>query len=250
MTAIHERIAAAARRASRDPAEVQCVVVTKTHPVETIQQLLAAGVTHLGENRIQEAAHKIDALAHAREHITWHLIGHVQRNKAKNAVGLFDIIHSLDSVRLAETLDQQYAKRVQAAHPAVSASSVSDSRLPVLLQVNVSGEASKEGFSLPGGVENQAALASLLADIEHILALPHLHVQGLMTVAPFVDDETVVRSTFRSLRLLRDHLAQYFPQAAWDTLSMGMTDDFELAIEEGATVVRIGRAVLGERPVG
>lgn len=232
LTAVRERIVAAARRAGRDPAGVTLVAVTKTHPPELIAEALAAGVVDLGENRVQEAAEKIEALSAQRAAIRWHLIGHLQRNKAKLAAGLFDLIHSVDSLRLAETL----ARHVSPERP-----------LPILLQVNVSGEASKEGFDLAGGLENRQALEALLHQVEQIVALPGLAVRGLMTIAPIVDHPEQARPVFRRLRELRDELARRFPQATWDELSMGMTDDFEAAVAEGATIVRVGRAIFGER---
>jgi PLP dependent protein len=238
IAAIQERIAAAARRAGRNPAEVRLIAVTKTHPPELIAQAVTAGVHDLGENRIQEAEGKVSALATLEPRPTWHLIGHLQRNKAKTAVGLFDMFHSLDSLRLAETLNRHAAARATA----------DDQRpLPVLLQVNVSGETGKEGFNLSGGPDHAAQWPHFQAEVEQILALPHLQVRGLMTIAPFADDPEVARPVFRMLRTLRVTLAQQFPQADWSQLSMGMTDDFEIAIEEGATIVRIGRAIFGAR---
>lgn len=237
---VRTRIERAAQRADRDPASITLVAVTKTHSPEVIAEALAAGVTDLGENRVQEAAAKIPVLSSAYPGVRWHLIGHLQRNKAKLAVGLFDVIHSVDSVRLAETLNRHLQERAAAARMPLR-------RLPVLLQVNVSGEASKEGFELPGGVVNQAALADFLIQVESILALPALEVRGLMTIAPIVADPEQARPVFRALRELRDELARRFPQASWAELSMGMTDDFEAAIAEGATIVRVGRAIFGER---
>jgi hypothetical protein len=236
IAAIQERITAAARRANRDPATIRLVAVTKTHPPDLIAQAVTAGVSDLGENRIQEAEAKVSALAALEPCPTWHLIGHLQRNKAKTAVGLFDMVHSLDSLRLAETLNRHAAAR-PGGQP----------QLPVLLQVNVSGEASKEGFNLPGGPEHASQWSQFQVEVEQILALPHLQIQGLMTIAPFADDPEVARPVFRTLRTLRTTLAQQFPQADWSHLSMGMTDDFEIAIEEGATIVRIGRAIFGAR---
>lgn len=231
---VQARITAAAGRCGRDPAAITLIAVTKTHPVSHIEDAIAAGVTHLGENRVQEASAKMAALASQRTHLHWHLLGHLQRNKARLAAHLFDMVHSIDSLRLAETLNRQ---RQEAGMP----------RLPVLLQVNVSGEASKEGFHLPGGWNNAPDLPAFLADVAHILALPALQVQGLMTIAPYASDPETARPIFRCLHHLRDHLASHFPQTAWPHLSMGMTDDFEVAIEEGATLVRIGRALFGER---
>lgn len=228
---VRDRIATAARRADRNPDAITLVVVTKTHSPETVRAAIAAGATNLGENRVQEASAKIEALADLRASVRWHLIGHLQRNKARLASELFDIVHSVDSLRLAETLSRQLADR----------------RLSVLLQVNVSGEQSKEGFDLAGGLQNNAALNTFLADVEAVLALPYLEVRGLMTIAPLSAHPEQARPSFRALRLLRDELARRFPMASWDELSMGMTDDFEVAIEEGATVVRVGRAIFGER---
>lgn len=235
-----ERIARAAARANRDPAAITLVAVTKTHPPEVIAEAIAAGARDLGENRVQEAALKIPPLAAAYPDARWHLIGHLQRNKAKSAIELFDMIHSVDSLRLAETLNRHLQERAAVQGPAAR-------RLPILLQVNVSGEASKEGFDLPGGIANRAGLEALLPEVERILALPSLEVRGLMTIAPIVADPEQARPFFRALRELRDELARRFPRADWAELSMGMTDDFEAAIAEGATIVRVGRAIFGER---
>jgi len=255
---VHERIAAAARRAGRAPDEVRLVGVTKTHPAEVVAAALAAGLRDFGENRVQEAEPKIAALAADRASITWHLIGHLQSNKAKRAAGLFDLIHSVDSLHLAEALDRQAAgetrdKRQETEDEVASIQSrISGlmspiSGLPILLQVNVSGEASKEGFDLAGWDERPAQLDEFLGQVEQIMALPHLAVRGLMTIAPWSDDPEAALPTFRSARRLRDALARRFPSADWAALSMGMTDDFEVAIEEGATIVRVGRAIFGER---
>lgn len=231
---IRERIAVAARRANRMPDEITLIAVTKTHPPRIVRAALAAGVTDCGENRIQEAEDKIALLPDAP--IRWHLIGHLQRNKAKRAATLFDMIHSVDSVRLAEALNRH-----------VEAASLVGRRLPILLQVNVSGEATKEGFALPGGLLNRTGLAEFYAAVEQIVALPQLDVQGLMTVAPYSDDPETARPVFRALHGLRDDLARRFPAGSWRHLSMGMTNDFEVAIEEGATLVRVGRAIFGAR---
>lgn len=230
---VQERIAVAARRAGRKPDDVTLVAVTKTHPPELVAEAIAAGLTNLGENRVQEAQTKIVALAAARQQVRWHLIGHLQRNKARLATELFDLVHSVDSLRLAEAL-QRYAAEA-------------GRRLPVLLQVNVSGEASKEGFALTGGVANRAGLDALLSEVERIVALPALELRGLMTVAPIVAHPEQARPTFRALRELGEELARRFPAAHWGELSMGMTDDFEAAIAEGATIVRVGRAIFGPR---
>lgn len=232
---IRERMAAAARRAQRSPDETTLIAVTKTHSPRMIALALHAGITDCGENRVQEAEEKIALLP--PEGVRWHLIGHLQRNKAKRAATLFDMIHSLDSVRLAETLN----------HSVEEASLLGQRKLAVLLQVNVSGEATKEGFDVVGGIENRAAVDRFVAEMEQIAALPYLNVQGLMTIAPYADDPEMARPTFRALRLFRDEVQRRVSGVTLQHLSMGMTGDFEVAIEEGATFVRIGRALFGER---
>ncbi|MCS6938291.1 MAG: YggS family pyridoxal phosphate-dependent enzyme [Roseiflexus sp.] len=237
LAAVRERIAAAARRVNRDPATIRLVGVTKAHPAEVIRAALDAGLSDIGENRVQEAEAKIAALAAERHRLTWHLIGHLQTNKAKKAAMLFDMVHSVDSLRLAQVLDRH----------AADVHRVAKDRLPVLLQVNVSGEATKFGFDLCGWDEQPDIYERFCADVEQILTLPRLEVRGLMTIAPWAPDPEQARPIFRAVRRLRDDLAQRFPAIAWRELSMGMTDDFEVAIEEGATMVRIGRAIFGER---
>lgn len=233
LAAVQAQIAAAAAAAGRNAADVQLIAVSKTYPPEVVAAAVAAGVTDLGENRVQEAQQKISALQALRPRPRWHLIGHLQRNKAKLAVELFDLIHSVDSLRLAETLNRHARER--------------DRRLPILLQVNVSGEESKEGFWLPGGIANTDAYCALLRDVEAILALPAIEVRGLMTIAPIVGHPDEARPYFAALRELRDDLARRYPQANWRELSMGMSDDLAAAIAEGATMARIGRAIFGER---
>jgi pyridoxal phosphate enzyme (YggS family) len=252
LAAVQERIAAAARRASRPASEITLVGVSKTHPPAAVRAGLAAGLTHFGENRVQEAEQKIAALADERARISWHLIGHLQRNKARKAAALFGVIQSVDSLRLAEALDRSQGSGISDRGSAVTAQArdprpLNPEPLLVLLQVNVSGEASKEGFALAGWEERPALLDAFLAEVAALLALPHLRVGGLMTIAPWGADPEQARPTFRSARRLRDTLAQRLPQADWSALSMGMTDDFAVAIEEGATIVRVGRAIFGER---
>jgi pyridoxal phosphate enzyme (YggS family) len=215
LRSVRERAAAACERAGRSPDEVTIVGVSKTFPAALVVEACRAGLTDTGENRVQEVAAKIPAVEALGSSPRWHLVGHLQTNKVKTALGLFDIIHSVDSVRLAELISRQ------AANLAVR---------PILLEVNVAGEASKFGLRPE---ETGRAL-------EGIARLPGLAVQGLMTVAPMVDDPEEVRPVFRELRRLRDALGLR-------DLSMGMTDDFEVAIEEGATIVRIGRAIFGAR---
>ncbi len=223
--AVRGRIAAAAARAERDANEVTLVAVSKTVTLDYLRSVEAvAGFTDLGENRVQEAAPKVDALGQAGPPIAWHLIGHLQRNKAMAAVGLFDLIHSVDSRDLAALIDR-YAGNA-------------GKRQRVLFQVNVAGEESKSGF----------APDALRAVAPELAAFSHLCPEGLMTIAPLGADERELRAIFRSLRALRDELASAFPGAAWRRLSMGMTDDYEVAVEEGATLVRVGRAIFGQRP--
>jgi pyridoxal phosphate enzyme (YggS family) len=217
---VRERIRAAAERAGRDVSAVTLVAVSKMIPVEVIQEALNAGVTILGENRVQEARDKIAALP---GQATWHLVGHLQTNKAKVAAQLFETIHSLDSLKLAGALDrsaQQAGRTVRC-----------------LVEVNLSGEESKSGTT-------EKDVNSLLEGAQR---LTHLRIEGLMTIPPFLPDPGQVRPFFRRLRTLRDKLAgEGFHLTE---LSMGMTHDFEVAIEEGATMVRIGTAIFGPRPV-
>jgi len=226
---VRERIAAAAQRAGRAPKEVTLVAVTKTHPAAVARAAYQAGLRDLGENRVQEADLKLSDLQELNsrpDRPRWHMIGHLQRRKARLAVALFDIIHSVDSLRLAQRINRVAEE--------------SDKVMPVLLEVNVSGEASKHGLGL-------SDKASFLADVEQIVTLPHLQPCGLMTMAPIVSDPEQTRPIFVALRALRDELSARFPEADWRELSMGMTDDLEVAIEEGATMVRVGRAIFGSR---
>ena len=219
--AVLDRIAAAAARAGRDPAEVTLVAVSKTVAAPRVQAAIDAGLDVLGENRVQEAAEKIPATSGG----AWHLVGPLQSNKAGRAVELFATIQSVDGLALAQRLDRLAGERL-AGRP-----------LKVLLQVNVADDPSKAGFT-PAGVT---------ADLGPILALPNLRVEGLMTIGPLVASADAARPTFVALRRLSAALREGHP-ALGPALSMGMTDDFEVAVEEGATIVRIGRALFGERP--
>lgn len=227
---IQARIAEAAVRAGRDPKEITLVAVSKTFPADTILAAYALGVRHFGENRVEEASEKIPTVNAQAKGITWHFIGHLQSRKVKDAAPLFDFVHSIDSVSLARKLDARAA-----ALGTLRA-------IPILLEVNVSGEETKYGFA-PAPREN------FFAAVRQILELGHLDAQGLMTIAPIVQpaEQARPRFTFRALRELRDELRLRFPDRAWQHLSMGMTDDFEAAIAEGATIIRIGRAIFGER---
>jgi PLP dependent protein len=252
---IQERIVAAARRAGRDPAEVTLVAVSKTHSPEEVAAAYAAGLRVFGENRVEEAAPKtreVARLVAPAEPPAWHLIGHLQSRKAEDVLPWASMVHSVDSVKLAQRLSRLvtshpagHSERSEESPTGVTKNSsvqtahlrMTDPRLPILLEVNVSGEASKYGFQPE----------ELPAAVEAIAALPGLALQGLMTVAPIADDSEEVRPVFTALRALRDELAHSYPTLDWHHLSMGMTDDFEVAVEEGATLVRVGRAIFGER---
>jgi pyridoxal phosphate enzyme (YggS family) len=217
LQAIRQTIARSAERASRDPNEVVLVAVTKTFPVERIREALAVGLRILGENRVQEALPKIDEIGPAN--VEWHLIGHLQTNKVKFIEGKFRMVQSLDSVGLVEALD----RRIR-------------SPLDVLVEVNVAEEPRKTGV-LPADL---AAVASA------VNAAGHLRLRGLMTVAPMVPDPEAVRPVFQQLRALREKTSQQLG-VALPVLSMGMTDDYPIAVEEGATMLRLGRALFGPR---
>ena len=215
LTLITDRIYNACRRSGRSIEEVTLVAVTKTVNAEAVRAAYNLGLRHFGENRVQEAAAKIEELSQKKLAVTWHMIGHLQTNKARQAVKLFDIIESVDSVRLATILNEHLQQK-----------------MPVLLQVNIVGEGTKSGFQ-PDEIH---------AAVEEISKLDKLEVTGLMTIAPLSGNPEEVRPVFRKLRELKDDLKL-------EQLSMGMTDDFEVAIEEGATIVRIGRAIFGERSI-
>lgn len=220
--AVRQRVRDAAERAGRSPDDVLIVAVSKTVDAERVRVAYELGLKTFGENRVQEARAKMTALRLPL--LRWELIGHLQTNKVARAAELFTRIQSVDSPRLAGALEEQAARLGRT--------------LPVLLEVNVAGEASKFGVT-PGD----------LPEVAHaVLALPHLRADGLMTVAPLVSDPEQVRLVFRRLAALRDDLRRVAPGSGWPHLSMGMSDDFEVAIEEGATIVRIGRAIFGERP--
>jgi pyridoxal phosphate enzyme (YggS family) len=232
---VQERIAEAALRAGRDPSLVTLIAVTKTFPPEVILEGYAAGLRHFGENRPEEGAEKIPIVNTAVPGLrpTWHMVGHIQSRKADLVVGWYDVVHSVDRLKVAQRLSR-FA--VEAGR-----------ELPVLLECNISGEATKFGFLVDRWEEDAAQREAFFADCAAVLALPGLRVEGLMTVAPLTDDPETVRPVFGRLRALRDTLRERFPRLAWRELSMGMTDDFEVAVEEGATMVRIGRAIFGPR---
>ena len=215
---IKERVALACSRVNRDPAAITIVAVSKGRSIQEIEEAAAAGITGIGENRIQEAALKYKELTGAQ--IKWHMVGHLQTNKAKDAVKIFDLIQSVDSPHLAVEIDKEAAK----------INKVQD----ILIQVNTSVEVTKFGLKSDAAVEV----------IKEIAGLKNISIKGLMTIAPLSDNPEQTRPYFRALRELRDKLVQLWTVdcGLW-TLSMGMTDDFEVAIEEDATIVRLGRAI-------
>jgi hypothetical protein len=213
LEAVQKRIGQACRRSGRSRSEVTLIAVTKSVDLANIEVAFNLGICHFGENRVQEAGPKIKAFAGLQPHPIWHMIGHLQSNKVKTALQLFDVIQSVDSIELAAHIGKSFF-----------------SDKPVLLQVNVAAETSKRGFSLNDIEET----------LQNTQILRLLKVKGLMTMAPLVEDPELVRPIFRKLKELRDRFGL-------EHLSMGMTSDFEVAIEEGATMVRIGRAIFGER---
>ena len=218
---IRQRMEVACARSGRDPQSVRLMAVSKTVAPERIRQALDAGITLLGENYVQEAREKIPAIGHVAE---WHMIGHLQTNKVKYVVNLFDWIHSVDRLELARELDKRAGQN--------------NRRLNVLIEVNVSGEESKSG------IETTQALEL----VQQVSLLPNINLRGLMTMPPYSDNPENSRPYFQALRKLRDDIsAADIPSIHMDELSMGMTDDFEVAIEEGATIIRVGRAIFGNR---
>jgi pyridoxal phosphate enzyme (YggS family) len=216
---VHERIAAAAGRSGRsgrDPAKIKLVAVSKTHPVEALRNAIAAGAHVLGENKVQEAETKISELG--RDAAEWHLIGHLQSNKVRKAVELFDVIHSVDSLELASRLERVCEEERR-------------ERLSVLVEVDLAGEETKSG----------ATTEELYEIARYLNGCNHLTFDGLMVLPPFFDDPEATRPYFQRLRHLRDEIVP------GGELSMGMSHDFEVAIEEGATIVRVGTAIFGER---
>ena len=223
-----DQIAAAARRSHREANEVRLVVVTKSQSLEVIQAAIEAGVRIFGENYPEEAVAKIQSLT-GQTGVEWHMIGHVQSRKARLVADHFALLHSLDSLKLAKRLDRfaEEAGRI----------------LPVLLECNVGGEESKAGWE----ASDESQWDVLLPDISSVLDLPNLRVQGLMTMPPLETDPEDSRRYFQRLRQLRDRFSSQFPQADWHELSMGTSADYPVAVEEGATLVRVGTAIVGAR---
>ena len=222
LESVMDRIKIAAVSSGRNPETVRLVAVSKTIPSETVKKAIDAGANILGENYIQEAKTKFNSLSSYP--VSWHFIGHLQTNKAKYAIRIFDLIHSVDSFKLAFELDKQAKK--------------TDKIQSILIQVNVAGESSKSGIS----VQNTLNL------VKEISVLKNIAIKGLMTMPPFFNAPEKVRPFFKNLRNLRDQIGkESIHNVAMDELSMGMTGDFEVAVEEGATLVRIGTAIFGER---
>jgi pyridoxal phosphate enzyme (YggS family) len=223
---VRDRIKVAVKRSGRDPSEIKLVAVSKTVDIDRVKEAVIAGITILGENRVQEAKEKISNFKFQISNlkVEWHMVGHLQTNKAKTAIRLFDLIHSVDSLRLAEEIDRESRK----------AGKVQD----VLVEVNLGGEETKHGVSKEGTI-------SLLKELSK---LKNISVKGLMTMPPFSEDPEKVRPYFRRLREIRDNINELrVTSYELRDLSMGMSNDFEVAIEEGATMVRIGTALFGER---
>ena len=226
-----DQIAIAARKSDRSPDEIRLVVVTKSQPGEVAQAAIEAGARILGENYPEEAVEKIQSLT-GQSAVEWHMIGHVQSRKARLVADHFALLHSLDSVKLAQRLDRFAAERNRV--------------LPVLLEFNVGGEESKAGWD----AADEAQWEALLPESASVLELSHLQVRGLMTMPPLETNPEDARRFFQRLRRLRDYLATQFPQANWRELSMGTSADYRVAVEEGATLVRVGTAIVGARKYG
>ena len=219
---VREKVRTAAERAGRSPDEIQLIAISKTHGVDVVREALAAGVSDLGENRVQEAESKINEIG--REAARWHLVGHLQTNKARRAVELFDVIHSVDSVALLQKLDRLCGETGRR-------------ELPVLVQIDLAGEQTKSGVDS----------ASLPALMDAGSRCQYVKLIGLMTLPPFFEDPECTRPFFKALRDLRNELQAQGHLHGAGELSMGMSHDFEVAIEEGATMVRVGTAIFGER---
>jgi pyridoxal phosphate enzyme (YggS family) len=228
---VQSQIVTACANANRNPSEVLLVAVSKGHPIEHIIEAYLAGQRQFGENRVEEMRQKYPQISYTD--ISWHMIGHIQSRKARDIPAYFDMVHSVDSLHLAQKLADATEKSGK-------------SRLDVLLQINVSGEASKSGFFAVDWMNTRDVRANLWNNIRQICVLPNICVVGLMTMAFIADDPEETRPIFATLRQLRDALVDDL-HISLPHLSMGMTDDFMVAIEEGATIVRVGRAIFGER---
>ena len=227
---ILSQIADSARIAGRDPESVKLLVVTKRQPLSVIEAAIEAGIKNLGENYPEEAVSKMQS-QREKNTVEWHMIGHVQSRKARLVAENFALLHSLDRLKVARRLDRFSAELGR--------------KFPVLLEFNVGGESSKHGWD----ASDESRWEDLLPDVEAILSLENLEVRGLMTMPPFFKDAELARPYFRQLRRLRDYLSDLYPHVKWEQLSMGTSGDFHIAVEEGATIIRVGQAIVGQRPV-
>ena len=225
---VREKIDISARKAGRRPESIRLVVVSKTHPMEIVLAALDAGVRDLGENYAEEAVEKIKTVGDV-DGLTWHMIGHIQSRKADLVAQNFDFVHSLDSLKLANRLERFAAEAGR--------------KIPVLLECNIAGELSKYGYPALDDAQWQV----LQTDVEQIATLPHLEIRGLMTMPPIDLEAEESRYFFRRLRALQEYLAKRIPGVSWEELSMGTSSDYAVAVEEGATLVRVGTAILGSR---
>jgi len=221
---VREKIKTAAESSGRDSDDIDLMVVTKTWPAGIIEIVVDNGIRLLGENRIQEALPKIENLAKNYSDLHWHMIGHLQSNKAKHALDAFDCIQSVDSLKIANRISSLAVQR--------------ETRKDIMLEVNISGESSKFGFKPE----------EVISNIETLLGLPGINLTGLMTIGPLTGDREKIRKAFREMKKLYNRLSISYPNSM-KNLSMGMSDDYDIAIEEGATMVRIGRAILGPREI-
>ena len=224
---VMDRIAHAAKSAGRNRDEVRLMVVTKGHPIEVVRDVVTAGARVLGENYVESAIPKIDALGYPD--VEWHMIGHVQSRKARSVTQHFDCAHSLDRMKIARRLDR-FSGEIGRV-------------LPILIECNLSGEETKFGYPL----WDESRWSEFLGEVTTLQEFTNLEIRGLMTMPPFDPDPERSRPYFQKLRRLRDYLAVQFPQTNWNELSMGMSNDYRVAIQEGATIVRVGTAILGLR---
>jgi pyridoxal phosphate enzyme (YggS family) len=230
LESVQSRINKSAKIAGRDPSEIKLVAVTKTLPVETISAGIEAGLRCFGENYAEHAAEKIEAIKTDLD-IEWHMIGHIQSRKAETVCQYFDMVHSLDRIKIARYLDR-YAKELQRI-------------MPVLIEVNLSGEESKYGWE----ASDETSWSDLIPQFEKIANYENLEIRGLMTMPPLFDDPEETRPIYQRLKQLQAFLRHKMNGVSWDALSIGTSFDFQVAIEEGATIVRIGAEIFGSRPI-
>ena len=230
---VRGRIHTAALRSGRLETDVMLLAVTKTHPPEAIRAAYAAGVRHFGENRVEEAAGKRPALTEL-ESVVWHMIGQLQSRKAARAGQLFSWVHSVDRAKVAAKLSE--------------AAVANGKHVMILLEVNLSGEMSKSGFDLSGWPDNKSQETEFFRSIESLAQLPNLVISGLMTIPPYDENSERSRPIFARLKSLQGRLMSKYSSLGWDQLSMGMSADFEVAIQEGSTIVRLGTILFGARP--